>query len=48
MNTTNLDPEAGFISQADVNAKQGMGSPTSQGFVSKYGENDQDALQINQ
>ena len=47
MNTTNLDPEAGFISQADVNAKQGMGSPTSQGFVSKYGENDQDALQIN-
>jgi hypothetical protein len=48
MDTTNLDPEAGFISQADVNAKQGMGSPTSQGFVSKYGENDQDALQINQ
>ena len=48
MNTTNLDPEAGFISQADVNAKQGMGSPTSQGFVSKYGENDQDTLeQIN-
>ena len=45
MNTTNLDPEAGFISQADVNAKQGMGSPTSQGFISKYGENDQDLLQ---
>ena len=47
MNTTNLDPEAGFISQSDVNAKQGMGTPTNQGFVSKYGENDQDLLQTN-
>ena len=48
MDTTNLDPEAGFISQADIAANQQMGSPTSQGFVSKYGENDQDTLQINQ
>ena len=48
MDTTNLDPEAGFISQADIVANQQMGSPTSQGFVSKYGENDQDKLQINQ
>tara|TARA_R110000851_G_scaffold193348_1_gene344083 strand:+ start:41 stop:2044 length:2004 start_codon:yes stop_codon:yes gene_type:complete len=45
MINTDLDPEAGFISQADVNAKQGMGTPTSQGFMSKYGENDQDLLQ---
>jgi len=45
--TTNsdLDPEAGFISQADINSNQQMGSPTSQGFMSKYGENDQDLLQ---
>jgi hypothetical protein len=45
MTNTDLDPEAGFISQADIDANQQMGSPTSQGFMSKYGENDQDLLQ---
>jgi len=45
MTNTDLDPEAGFISQADVSANQQMGSPTSQGFMSKYGEKDQDLLQ---
>ena len=45
MTNIDLDPEAGFISQADVNSNQQMGSPTSQGFMSKYGENDQDLLQ---
>tara|TARA_E500000318_G_scaffold111081_2_gene128403 strand:- start:612 stop:2534 length:1923 start_codon:yes stop_codon:yes gene_type:complete len=45
MINTDLDPEAGFISQADVIKNQQMGSPTSQGFMSKYGEKDQDLLQ---
>jgi len=45
MTNTDLDPEAGFISQADVIRNQQMGSPTSQGFMSKYGEKDQDLLQ---
>ena len=45
MTDTDLDPEAGFISQADVMRNQQMGSPTSQGFMSKYGEKDQDLLQ---
>ena len=45
MTNTDLDPEAGFISQADIDANQQMGSLTSQGFMSKYGENDQDLLQ---
>lgn len=45
MTNTDLDPEEGFISQADIDANQQMGSPTSQGFMSKYGENDQDLLQ---
>tara|TARA_R100000951_G_scaffold68827_2_gene57965 strand:- start:1510 stop:3270 length:1761 start_codon:yes stop_codon:yes gene_type:complete len=45
MTNIDLDPEAGFISQADVNSNQQMGSPTSQGFMSKYGESDQDLLQ---
>jgi len=45
MTNIDLDPEAGFISQADVNSNQQMGSPTSQGFMSKYGKNDQDLLQ---
>jgi hypothetical protein len=45
MTDTDLDPEAGFISQADVMKNQQMGSPTSQGFMSKYGEKDQDLLQ---
>ena len=45
MTNIDLDPEAGFISQADINSNQQMGSPTSQGFMSKYGENDQDLLQ---
>ena len=40
-----LDPEAGSISEADISANQQMGSPTSQGFMSKYGENDQNLLQ---
>jgi len=45
MTNTDLDPEAGFISEADVMRNQQMGSPTSQGFMSKYGEKDQDLLQ---
>jgi|13_taG_2_1085334.scaffolds.fasta_scaffold00388_27 hypothetical protein len=45
MTNTDLDPEAGFISEADVMKNQQMGSPTSQGFMSKYGEEDQNLLQ---
>ena len=45
MTNTDLDPEAGFISEADVMRNQQMGSPTSQGFMSKYGEEDQNLLQ---
>jgi len=45
MTNTDLNPEAGFISEADVMRSQQMGSPTSQGFMSKYGEEDQNLLQ---
>lgn len=45
MTNTDLDPEAGFISEADIMRNQQMGSPTSQGFMSKYGEEDQNLLQ---
>jgi hypothetical protein len=45
MTNTDLDPEAGFISEADIMRNQQMGSPTSQGFMSRYGEEDQNLLQ---